>query len=118
MLTANVGDSVGLIIFLLFLTILLSALTELISAIRQRRNRYLEDFITETLRGSGLRVSDFYEKTLLGPDVIKGIRPAYIHSSEFVAALLAILRAKFPTEASTVVSELSDFTIDELKNFA
>ena len=64
-LSAVLDVAIGLIVVFLILSIMASAVSEVVGNLLQRRSKGLEYFLTCTLVGSGINVKDFYEKTLL-----------------------------------------------------
>src|SRR6266852_8161728 len=115
MFSAILDVAIGLIVVFLILSIMASAVSEVIGNILQRRARGLEYFLSSMLVNSGINVKDFYEKTLLSPHMLDNQRPAYIQAADFVDALFTTLRARNPSPAGPTAGEMPDFTMDELK---
>ncbi len=115
MFSAILDVAIGLILVFLILSILASAVSEVVGNILQRRAKGLENFLVAMLVGSGINVKDFYEKTLLSPHMLDNQRPAYIQAADFVDALFTMLRARNPSPAAATAGEMPDFTMDELK---
>lgn len=115
MFSAVLDVAIGLIVVFLILSIMASAVSEVVGNVLQRRSRGLERFLASMLLNSGIQVKDFYEKTLLAPHMLDNQRPSYIQSADFVDALFTMLRARNPSAAGPTAGEMPDFTMDELK---
>lgn len=115
MFSAILDVGLGLVILFLVLSIMASAVSELIANLLQRRAKTLERFVAGTLADSGITLAEFYNNTLLAPHMNGDKRPNYIHASDFTEALFTTLRSKNPSVAGPTEGELPDFTLPELK---
>src|SRR5215468_2176567 len=116
MFSAMLDVAIGVILVFLILSIMASAVSEVVGNILQRRSKGLERFLETMLTNSGIQVKDFYEKTLISPHLLDNQRPSYIQSADFVDALFTMLRARNPSAAGPTAGEMPDFTIDELRS--
>ena len=95
MFSAILDVVLGIVLLYLILSIMASAASEFITNIFNRRAHNLEYFLKSLLRDSNITTKEFYNYTLIAPQIKEGVNPQYISSKDFAQALFDLVRAKY-----------------------
>ncbi|MCC7449013.1 MAG: hypothetical protein IT324_16460 [Anaerolineae bacterium] len=94
MFSAILDVAIGMILLYLILSVVVSALNEFLSNLLDWRAKNLEYFIDNLLFSSPISTKEFYEQTVIAPQLEDKRRPAYIDAEDFAQAMLDLARAK------------------------
>ena len=113
MLSALLDVGIGLVLVFLVLSIAVSAASELINNVLQRRAKDLEHFVVSLLANSQVTPQNFYQNTALTANMQNNRRPAYIQATDFVDALFTSLHSQNQTLIGG--GQLQDLNVDQLR---
>jgi len=115
MFSAILDVAIGMILLYLILSIVVSALNEFLSNVLQWRARNLESFIGSLLFSSPISTKEFFEQTVIAPQLEDKRRPAYIKAEDFAQAILDLTRAKSPMPTVMLPGEAPAINWQELQ---
>jgi hypothetical protein len=107
MLSTILDVALGLVLLYTILSVLTSAINELISGLMNWRSKHLVSFIGSILKDSGYTVDQFFENTLIVPQTADGNKqkpPAYVKASDFSLAVLDLLSSTTSVSAQNITT--------------
>lgn len=115
MFSAILDVAIGMILLYLILSVVVSALNEFLSNLLDWRAKNLESFISSLLLSSPISTKEFYEQTVISPQLEDKRRPAYIKAEDFAQAILDLTRTKSGVPTVMLPGETPKITWQDLQ---
>src|SRR5437660_776408 len=92
MFSALLDVAIGIILLYTILSLTASALLEAISGLLKSRAKNLEYFLECVLQDSGIALNQFFEQSMITPQLKENERPSYISAADFAQTVLELMR--------------------------